>query len=357
MSSLSICYVIYDFSTHIDTLFTWMREHGVRVGYITFHQPKRTDVKSYFIPPQKNFYSKLRLVKADIKMEKPHILHAHQVIGHGMWGALSGFHPLVVSAWGSDVEILARQSFINCRIAKYVLKKADVVHVPAKCMIETVVRLGCPREKIFQQVFGTNTTMFSPDAREETHKRKYGASHIVTSIRVLGKIYSVETLIQASSKIVEKFPDAKIIILGDGDQKAALMELTKKLGLAKNVIFVGWRERAEIPAFLASSDVYVDTLASSAGISIGLLEAMSCGVPPVVARIPGVDEAIINGENGIIVKPRDPTALANAIISLLEDDSRRKAMGMAARSTAVRIGDLDKCMGNILSMYESLLRR
>jgi glycosyltransferase involved in cell wall biosynthesis len=334
-----------------------MKNNGVSVEYVTFHKPQRTDIKSYYIDPSKNFVSKLRMVRKTVRIINPSVLHAHQVIGHGMWGALSGYHPFVVSAWGTDIEILANQSWLNRSIAKYVIKKADIIHVPAKSMVATVKKLGCPKEKIFIQIFGSDTKVFNPDVREETLKKRYNSDYLVISIRVLDRIYKVDTLIRTIPIIIKKFPRTKFLILGKGEQRQYLEKLALQLGVIDNTVFMGWRERHEIPRYLSSSDIYVDTLAASAGISIGLLEAMSCGLPPVVAKIPGVDEAVEDGVNGLIFPPGDHEALARKILELLSDDSRRKQMGAAARKTAVEIGDIDKCMRRIEGMYESLLKR
>ena len=136
-------------------------------------------------------------------------------------------------------------------------------------------------------------------------------------------------LLNAYAKLVEDFPTARLLIIGEGDLRQALENQTANLGLEQNVIFTG--ARTDIQNILISLDIFI--LPSLwEGLPLALLEAMSTGLPAIASNVGGTPEALIDGETGLLVPPGDEQALYQAIKRLIDEPDLRCRMGLAGRA-------------------------
>lgn len=137
-------------------------------------------------------------------------------------------------------------------------------------------------------------------------------------------------LLQALPAVLSKYPDLRLLVAGTGELEAPLREEARERGVAESIDFLG--VRLDIPRLLKVFDLHV--LPSLwEGLPMIILESMAAGCPTVATRVGGVATAIDDGRNGRLVESRDPDALAAAIIAMLDDPDRRRAMGEAARAT------------------------
>ena len=137
-------------------------------------------------------------------------------------------------------------------------------------------------------------------------------------------------LLDAMPSIVGRRPGTRLVLVGDGPDREALEAQVRRLGLEDSVEFAGSRSPADVAALLAATDVFV--LPSFAeGVPTVLMEALGAEVPVVTTRIAGVSELVEDGVSGLLVPPSDPTALADAVTSLLGDPERRRTMGANGR--------------------------
>ena len=146
-------------------------------------------------------------------------------------------------------------------------------------------------------------------------------------------------LIAAMPVILEKFPNAKAGICGDGLLRANLEAQIQSLGLASSVKLLGQSD--QVAKFLASADVFVMPSLWE-GLSIALLEAMSAGLPTIATKVEGMEEVITEGENGLLVPTGNTNALAEAIIKLLADIQLRRQMGIAAKAKVLGMYTVDR---------------
>jgi glycosyltransferase involved in cell wall biosynthesis len=138
-----------------------------------------------------------------------------------------------------------------------------------------------------------------------------------------------ETFLRAASLVSERNPSARFMIVGDGPRKTALETLAEELGIRDRVIFTGARD--DVPAVLAIMDVFVLSSFTEC-FPMALLEAMASSRPAVCTAVGGVPELLHDGVTGYLVPPRDPTALAERLSSLLESGHQRHQFGVAARA-------------------------
>ncbi len=133
-------------------------------------------------------------------------------------------------------------------------------------------------------------------------------------------------LLRAFARVVEKEPDLTLTLVGDGPLRKGHETLAQELGLNGSISFLGWKDRAEVGDLLRQCDLFV-LPSRSEPFGIVIIEAMACGKPVVASAVGGIPEIIQQGENGILVEPDDPAALADAIIRVLEDEGLRSRIG------------------------------
>lgn len=299
-----------------------------------------------------------RIIKARklVNRIKPDIISAHFIATNGFLGAISGFHPLVLTAWGSDILLLPKQSFYWRYLSKYALKRADLVTCNSEVLRRGLVGLGVDPTKIRIVYHGVDTQKFKPQPGKGFRARLgLQGVPVVISTRKLRLIYNVEMLIKAVPLILERIPQASFIIAGDGEQMEHLERLTASLGVSENVRFVGWIQQAELPAYLTASDIYVSTSLSDS-TSVSLQEAMACELAPVVTDLPANREWITDGETGFIVPINDVQMLAEMVVYLLKNEEIRERFGKEGRRIIKERAEYEKAMGKAEKVYAEVIR-
>jgi L-malate glycosyltransferase len=161
------------------------------------------------------------------------------------------------------------------------------------------------------------------------------------------------TLIEAARTICARFPQVKFVLIGDGKKRAEFESKVSALGLQRNFLFLGSRQN--VSEILPCCDMAV--LPSKAeGFSNALLEYMATGLPTIATDVGGNPEVIESGVNGLLARPNDPTALADAISSLLEDPHLASLLGAAGRERVRRHFDFAQLTSNIDALYTDLLQ-
>lgn len=160
------------------------------------------------------------------------------------------------------------------------------------------------------------------------------------------------TMLKAVAEVKKTYPQIKCLLAGVGYLRKKTEKETTDLNLEKNVIFTGKRDDIEV--FLSVMDIFVLTSLIE-GLPNVILEAMACGLPIVATNVGGIPEAVEDGRSGILVKPQDNQAVADAIIKLLEDENLRKEMGRRGRETLEQRFKLERMIKDYENLYESLL--
>jgi len=162
------------------------------------------------------------------------------------------------------------------------------------------------------------------------------------------KFEGVKNLIKAFSIVVEKYPDARLFVIGDGPYRVDLEKFAEYKDIKNNIIFTGFLDNVFIP--LAVTDIYTHILAQGGGIGIALLEAMSVAKPIVATKSMAL-EALVDNENAILVD-LEPELIANAIIELYEDKEKMKKLGENARMTVEENFTWEKICDEYIKLYQ-----
>ncbi|MGI8511011.1 MAG: glycosyltransferase [Solirubrobacteraceae bacterium] len=176
---------------------------------------------------------------------------------------------------------------------------------------------------------------------------------VAAAVSALRPGKGLEALIQAAPAVLARLPDARIALVGDGPLRDELGALAERLGLDAEERFAFLPYRGPSSRHLRACDVYV-LASSSEALSLGVLEALACGVPQVVTRVGGLPEAV-DADTGILVALRDATELTDAIVALLGDDERRARLAVASRARHAARFSLDRMVGETAALYRDVL--
>jgi glycosyltransferase involved in cell wall biosynthesis len=295
-------------------------------------------------------------VRKLVRKLKPDLVHAHYIIKYGWWGAFANYHPLILTVWGSDVLLVPKKSKLIKLLVKITFKRADLVTTDGIHLIELLKKLGVDPDKLHIVNFGVDVELFKPVPKNENLAKRLGVKDcpVIISLRNLKQIYDIETLIHAVPHILKHIPAAKFLIFGEGEQKPILKELVKSLGIEKNVVFMGFVSNEQMPQYFSLADVYVSTSLSDAGLARSTAEAMACALPVIVTDVGDNRDWVKDGENGFIVPPRNPQALANAVITLIKDPQLRQKFGSKNREIITSRNNYYKEMDKIELLYQNL---
>ena len=175
---------------------------------------------------------------------------------------------------------------------------------------------------------------------------------LVGSVGHLRREKAFEVLVEAASRLRETHPDAQVLIAGEGAERGMLEALRSELGLDGAVRLLGARD--DVPDLLAALDVAV-CCSDFEGGPLSVMEYMGAGLPVVATRVGGLPELVHDAETGILVEPRDPGALADAVAGLLDDPVRSQRLGAAGRELRSAEYDVDVWVKRLEDLYESRL--
>ena len=206
-------------------------------------------------------------------------------------------------------------------------------------------RLPASRVRVIAN--GIDTARFAPAANAALRSAPGPTVGVLTR---LDARKGLPYLIQAMAQLCSDFPNARLLIGGDGEDRSALEQEARSLGLTARVEFVG--AVSESAHFYHQLDLFVLPSLDEA-FGLVLLEAMAAGLPVVGTRVGGIPEILEDGSQGLLVAPADSHALAGAIRALWSDPLRRRRMGEAARQQALCF-DIGRTAKELQAVYEEL---
>ncbi len=290
-----------------------------------------------------------------LKAIRPDLLHAGWIQSTGWAAALSGFHPLFLMPWGSDVLVWPKRSRRDRAKARLALRAADGVACDAETVKAEILALsGIAPDRIRVFPWGVDLDRFRPLEGASEVRRRLGweGSPVVVMTRQMREVYGVLEFARGFGRVLARTAGARLLLVGDGHLRPQVEEALSPLGPCWHA--AGAVENAGMPSFLQAGDVYA-SFSFSDGASVSLLEAMACGLPAVVTDLPANREWVVEGVTGFLVPPGDLEAMAERLGRLLADRALRRAMGERALAVARERADWRINAGTMLSCYEEAL--
>lgn len=287
----------------------------------------------------------------------PDILHAHYATDYGFLAAMTGFHPFVLTVWGSDMLIDTLKSKIHSHAVRRALAGADLITYDGPVMDMRIFSYMGDARKCHRISHGVDTAQFRPGLASESLRKELGIAGcpVVISTRKFSPIYDVETLVRAIPLVLRELPSAKFILAAVGEEEQFIRSLARTLGVSSSVRFVGWIPHGSLPSYLGLADVFVSTSLSDSGGSVSVLEAMACGLAAIITDILDNKEWVKDGENGYLIPVKSPRILAERICLLLKNEKTRARMGELSRRIVQQRAEHRTEMRKMEKLYEDLV--
>lgn len=304
-------------------------------------------------------------IRKILRKVKPDLLHAHYVTSFGFLGALSGFHPLILSAWGSDILVAPKISRISKIRAKFALGKANLTLTTSQYLKEYLhTEFKLPEHNIRAIPWGTDLRIFHKGYETEVKELRVklgvdDSNFVLLSPRHLRDHYRIEYIVQAMPYILARYPNVILILLKgaveDKGYESQMNNLVKELGVAKNIRLIHKELKPkEMAALYNVSDALI-SIPKSDQFSSCIQEGMACGVIPIVGNLEVYNQYLTNGKNALFVNPQDPKEIAQRIIYCIEHPELKEKFYEINRKIIEEKEDWNKNAPKMEELYTSLL--
>jgi glycosyltransferase involved in cell wall biosynthesis len=297
------------------------------------------------------YFKAIPRVRALVKSLQPDIVHAHFATSYGLLGALSSFHPFILSLWGADIFDFPLKSVLHRGLIKYNLSQADRVLSTSHVMAEETRKYTA--KPIEVTPFGIDTDLFKPQPVKSLFEAK---DIVIGTVKTLERKYGIDYLIRAFKLLKQKHPGLplKLLIVGGGSQEKYLKSLTDELELSQDTVFTGRVSYDEVPSYHNMLTIFV-ALSTQESFGVAVIEASACEKPVVVANVGGLPEVVEDGVTGFVVPPRSPEQAAAAIEKLICDEALRQKMGKQGRERVKRLYNWPDNVAQMIDIYRRVL--
>ncbi|MBV7274195.1 glycosyltransferase [Clostridiaceae bacterium UIB06] len=303
-------------------------------------------------PPFKSKLSYLFIIKHIRKLIgdiKPDILHSHYATSYGLYGRMSGYHPFIISVWGSDIYEFPSSSNLKARLLKFILKGANAV-------CSTSLDMGNETKKYYSNgeititPFGVDIEKF--DMKNPVLNNEYITIGVIKNLR---KIYGIEYLVKAFESLTKEIEkDIRLMIVGDGPERINLEKLCTELGISSKVSFTGNIDNNRVSEYINKMDIVcIPSLSESFGVAA--VEACACGRPVVSTNVGGLKEVVLDNYNGYTVDPQNSDLIKEKLKILINDESKIREFSINARKIAVEKYNWIENAGIMKKLYERII--
>ena len=262
-----------------------------------------------------------------IKKTKPNVIHAHWILPQGFVAALA--HkitrvPFVLTTHGADIYGL--QGKFASALKGFALRNAATVTVVSKNIQELILQQFGEQVQTKVIPMGVDSTLFHPEKKDPQIRKRHGIKGpFLLYVGRLSEKKGVRYLLEAVPEITKHHSQAKLLIIGTGEQRQNLLQLTKDLNITDNIIFAGALPNNDVPPYFATADIFIGPSITAEGgdtegFGLTFVEAGMSGCIVVATDVGGISDIIENGKTGFLVKEKNYAQLAVVINKILEKD-------------------------------------
>lgn len=335
-------------SPHVQRWAREMQQRGWCVSLITARPAPLADVEVRTLRPVRrsiDWLFRVRETKRHLRELAPDIVHAHYVTSYGYLAARCGRHPLVMTAWGTDLLVTPLKSPWMRWLTAWTLRKADLITGDSASLMDAVARFGpaCPAEEIH---WGVDLHRFRP-----VPWNNKPAVQLV-SLRAWEPNYCIDTIVEAFARLRAGLPhlDLRLHLLGGGSLEAALRQQVHTAGLQGCVLLHGRLDDAGMAHVLGDCRISVSVPDSDA-TSVAVLESMACGLA-VVASDLQANRHWLGAQ--WLVNAGDAAGLADTLRTLVTDDATARLVGERNAARIAKDGDRAIQMDRVHALYQRL---
>ena len=289
-----------------------------------------------------------------LKQLRPDIVHAHDP--HGV--AMAALALSMSTAPVKPPLVAARRVDFHLRrstLSRWKYRQVDCFICASDAIRRILIADGIPdaRAVTVHEGIDLERVAAAPPARLHEEFWLPHDAPIVGNVAALVPHKGQRYLIEAAALVVRQVPDARFIIAGEGELRPALERQIKEHRLEKHVLLAGFRP--DVLSLHKTFDIFVLS-STTEGLGTSLLDAMGCAKPIVATTAGGIPEVVEDGVTGVLVAPKDSVALAQAIVTLLQDDALRRKYGGAGFARVHERYSAERMVRNTVQVYERLAR-
>jgi len=288
---------------------------------------------------------------------RPDVVHAHDAMGVAL-AAMAMQMPSRGEAIAAPLLVASRRVDFHLRqnaFSRWKYRQIDVFIAASDVIAGLLAADGIPADRIVTVHDGVNLGLVDKqplvDARA-TFWLPHGAP-IVGNVAALVAHKGQRHLVAAAARVVREEPDARFLIVGEGELREPLERQIKELGLERHVLLTGFRPDAL--GLMKAFDLFAMSSVTE-GLGSAILEAMACGRAVVGTRAGGIPEVVVDGQTGLLVPPHDDAAMAAAIVRLLRDRAAREAFGAAGRRRVEEEFSAERLVAKTVEVYARFLK-
>ena len=358
-------------SLHIDTAKTWrggqnqalltvlgLRELGHRTVLVAHPQgelrrraAEGLDLIGLAPRSELDLAAAWRLARV-LKQIQPFVVHAHDPHGVAVaataigYGGL-GIKPTLVASRRVDFPLK-----LNA-LSQWKYRQVAAFLCASDCIRDILIGQGIPRERVVTVHEGID--LAHVDAAPPTSVRE--AFWLPTNAPIVGCVGALvehkghRHLVHAAVDIVRAVPEARVVILGEGELRDELTRMIHALGLERHVLLPGFRP--DVLSLLKTFDVFVMPSITE-GLGTSILDAMACSKAVVASAVGGIPEVVAPEETGLLVPPRNASALASAVVRILGDRGLADRFGAAGRARVEQRFTAERMVQDTLDVYRRL---
>jgi glycosyltransferase involved in cell wall biosynthesis len=292
----------------------------------------------------------VRQIEEYIQEDEVDLVHTHGYKAD-LYGYLAAWrcHKPVVATCHNWVGGTAALGIYN-HLDRMALKKFNALAAVSDAVAQRLLAFGVPTEKIKTIANGIDVTAF--ERAQPLPLLKDEGSIVVGVVARLDLQKGFEYLLRAARELCKMFPGLKIVIAGEGPDRSAIEEMIEQYGLQSSVVLAG--QQSNMPAVYAAMDIFV-LPSLNEGLPMTVLEAMAASKPVIATRVGAIPSVIRDGENGLLLVPKDTEGLRNAVASLLNDPARRRRLGDQAHAWVSQNYTSEAMALKYREMYEEVL--
>jgi len=366
---IRLLYIADSTSVHTQRWLKYFADRGYEIFIITIGKKRQTLPYAHHVFNFDQFYYNsptflkyLFKAKRLIKVIKPDILHAHFVHQYGWLAAFSGFHPFILTAWGTDILKLpyASRGKLGKWLTQYTLKKANVITATSAAARNEAIRLGADSKKTEVIFWGVDTQKFNPDIDVQELRKSLSIPEkalVVFSNRNCAPLYNIDIIIKAMVIVLKQYPETILMLQnseGGSRYEARLKRLVFVNRIERSVRFLPSYPHEKLPPLYALADIYVTVPTWDAG-PVSLKEAMASNCAPIISNVAGPMEWVRHEENGLVVPVKDVDRLEKSILDLLVNKEKRLRFNQKNRRIILEKAEHTLQMQRVDEMYKQII--
>ncbi len=295
----------------------------------------------------KYFLTPIKLRKL-LKKIKPDILHGHYVTSAGVAAFLSGFRPFIISARGSDLLTYSKH-FLGRMFLRRIFLKSALVHTVSDELSQKAKALGVPDEKILTLTQGVDTNLFAFKPKDTVSS----PVRLLCTRSLREYPYKPMDILNACLILNRRNIDFRLTFAAGGPMENELKRFASETGLSSKINFLGGYDNSSLPPIMNEHDIYLSTSLWD-GTSVSLLEAMSCGLFPIISRTKSNCSWIKENQTGLMFECGKVEELAAKIAQAISDNNLFRTAIETNRRVIEEKADRQKNMRMLEDIYYKL---